>query len=200
MRLMRTLASPYESLPKHLTFLSLLILSGCSGGPSSQELCGAIIGALVPVYVVTTAVLTLLEAVRRAPDRNTATLGKEAGISTAILVVAALLSFLLGAAPDDNGSVIIALLAYGALALGVSLILWRVRRGAPYASRILRSAQVGTALGLPALLLWHPSLWSIADTYIMVLTMASLMGAIYVTPILVLGLLIESVVRRAPAS
>lgn len=175
--------------------LFLVALAGCGGGPSNRELCLAIVAAMPVVYVITLGYLWLLETIRGLPDRDPRSIGREAVATTAGIVALSAVVLVIGGRPD-LGTVILAVLAFGAVALGTSLVLWRVRRKASYASRILRAAQIGAALGLPASFLWPKALDAVAANYILSMTFASLLFAIYATPLLAMGLLIEAIVRR----
>lgn len=174
--------------------LAVLLSTGCGRGPSDQALCAAIVAALPVLFVITLSVLFLLEQIRRAPDRGEGSLGRRSMATTGVLLALSALACALGARPDLD-TVILVLMLFGALAVGVALALWRVRASATYASRVLRAAQLGVALGLPALVLWAPGLDSIAERYIQGLAVASFVGGLYITPLLLLGLFIESIIR-----
>jgi len=185
----------------HLPRSALVVipLTGCGPGPSYQALCANILAALPLVYVVTLAVLWLLELIRRAPDRGVGAPGRRALTTTGILTALPALAWLLGAHPDLE-YVAIVFTAFGAVALGVALGVWRGRSEAPYASRMLLAAQIGAGLGLPALILWPLAMDLFAQLYVLFLMMAAI-AAVYLTPLLLVVLLIESVIRRArPAS
>lgn len=178
----------------HGSALAVLLLASCGGGPSDQELCAAIAVALPAVFVLAFAILGFLEWVRHAPDRGDGALGRGSLRTLAVLGALATLVWALGARPEQDNLMLV-LMFFGNLVVAVSLLVWRARAGSQYASRILLGAQVGAGLGLPALILWHPNLDGLAEAYVQGLILAAF-AAIYVTPPLLLGLFIESVVRR----
>ena len=185
---------PTRSLRTAALFV-LLLLSGCGGGPTNKELCLAIVAALPVIYAGTLCILSILEAIRRAPDRGTGSIARPALATTCGIVALAALVMAIGGRPD-GGNVLVVLLAFGAVALGVSLTVWRARRKASHASRILVAAMIGSGLGLPAFFLWPSVLDSPSGTYIGIMTAASLLFAIYATPVLFLGLAIAAFIRR----
>ena len=175
--------------------LAVTPLMGCERGPSDQELCVDILAALPLVYVVTLAVLWLLELIRHAPDRGAGAPGRRALTTTGVLTAPPALAWLLGARPDPE-YVAIVFASFGAVVLGVALAVWRGRSGAPYASRLLHAAQIGAGLGLPALFLWPLALDPFAHFYLQCLMVAAI-AAFYLTPLLLFVLLIECFIHRA---
>lgn len=180
--------------------LAAIAPTGCSGGPSDQEVCAAIIAVLPALYLLTVGILRVLERLRRAPDRGTGALGPRPLLTASVLTVLAAVAWGFGALwrEDLLVLVLIVLVVFGALTLGVSLVVWRARFASPYASRILVAARAGAWLGAPALVLWHPSLDTVAEIYIQGMAAAALLGAIYATPVLLLALILESLVRAPP--
>lgn len=179
--------------------LFLVFLAGC-GGPPDQELCGAVVAALPLVYLITVGILSLLERIRRAPDAAPRSIGREllvtAGGIAAISALVVTFGYPDAYRPDMRMDVL-TLAAFGAVALGVSLVLSRSLRTASYAVRTLRAAQLGAALGLPCLLLWPLGASKAAELYIHVMLPAAMLSAIY-TPVVLLWLLVEAIVRREP--
>lgn len=175
--------------------LAPLMLMGCGRGPSAQEVCEAIVLAVPVSFVHILAVLWFLEALRNAPDRGVGSLGGRALGTGGVLIALSALAWALGARAQADNILVMLIGLFAAVTSAVSLIVWRVRARAPYASRVLRAAQVGAGLGLPALVLWAPGLEAITEVYIQGLALAAF-GSMFVTTPLMIGLIIECLIRR----
>jgi hypothetical protein len=174
--------------------LFALLLAGC-GGPSNQDIFRSVVASIPLIFLTLLGALTLLERLRGLPDEPSGSilrpgLGAAAGLAVLSAGVLAV------AGKPDPGLAVLGWLACGSVGLFLALVVWRARRKPAYASRVLVPAAVGIFPALPAFFLWPQSMDGAAGGYSGTMILLAGFFAVWVAPLLFVGLAIEAHLSR----
>lgn len=184
--------------PRAITALVLLplLLSGCMS--SADLLCGIIV-AVPLVHLPILLLVALLEHLRRLPGCSLRSLLLPGFLSTSALAGLCAYVFRLSGQDLDLELVKVAWIGLGAAGLVIAMLAWRVRQKASCVSRVFVATFLGTLPGLPALVLWPPSVSGSGPAvfYLLGVTLLGLMtlGG-YTPPVVYLGLAYEAYQAR----